>query len=172
MNEIIIRRATANEADLIADISRYTFYKTYLPGNRPEDIDRFLAKQFARERLVKEVFDEENVFLLAMLNKDIAGYAKLKSNILKMKEGNFPTIEIARLYCMPQCIGKGVGHALMQACIDFALSKNNKVVWLGVWEKNPRAIAFYKKWGFEKFALHFFEMGKDLQTDWVMRKWI
>ena len=58
----------------------------------------------------------------------------------------------------------------MQKCIEIAKSGNREIVWLGVWEKNKRAIEFYKKWGFEKFADHDFILGNDVQKDWLMKK--
>jgi diamine N-acetyltransferase len=172
MNQFIIRGATTEDADLIADISRYTFYKTFAKDNKQEDIDHFMYEQFGRQKLVDEVFDAENIFLLAFDKKQVAGYTKIKTNILTTKEGSYAAVEIARLYVMPEYIGCGVGSTLMQSCIDYARTQKRETVWLGVWKKNQRAIDFYKKWGFEKFATHFFQLGDDVQTDWLMRKWI
>jgi ribosomal protein S18 acetylase RimI-like enzyme len=58
----------------------------------------------------------------------------------------------------------------MEACLNFAKDAGHKVAWLGVWEHNPRAIAFYEKWGFKQFGTHPFLLGKDLQTDILMKK--
>jgi len=58
----------------------------------------------------------------------------------------------------------------MQHCIEVARQKSARVIWLGVWEKNNKAIAFYTKWGFEKFGEHVFMLGDDPQTDWLMKK--
>lgn len=80
------------------------------------------------------------------------------------------TIEIARIYATTNSIGKGVGKALMQESIKMATEKKKQVVWLGVWEKNQRAIEFYTRWGFEKFSTHIFMLGDDPQTDWLMKK--
>jgi ribosomal protein S18 acetylase RimI-like enzyme len=65
-------------------------------------------------------------------------------------------------------IGKGVGRELMAAAIREAGQRGCDSVWLGVWEKNPRAIAFYKKWGFQEVGSHVFQLGDDLQTDFIM----
>jgi len=43
-------------------------------------------------------------------------------------------------------------------------------VWLGVWEKNINAIAFYKRLGFYEDGRHPFKMGDELQTDFIMKK--
>ena len=84
--------------------------------------------------------------------------------------GNRNSIEIARIYAATNAIGKGVGKTLMQKCIEIAQEKKKDVLWLGVWEKNNRAIDFYIKWGFEKFSTHIFMLGDDPQTDWLMKK--
>jgi len=47
--------------------------------------------------------------------------------------------------------------------------ENADYVWLGVWEENPRAIAFYKKNGFVEFDKHIFKLGNDEQTDIMMK---
>ena len=77
-------------------------------------------------------------------------------------------MEIARIYVSARQIGKGVGHQLMQTALDFAISKGFQNIWLGVWEKNERAIQFYNRWGFKKFSTHVFMLGEDPQTDWLM----
>ena len=83
---------------------------------------------------------------------------------------NGTALEIARIYAVQKSIGKGVGRALMQHCIEIARQRNFRIIWLGVWEKNQKAITFYSKWGFEKFGDHMFMLGNDPQTDWLMKK--
>ena len=79
-------------------------------------------------------------------------------------------IEIVRIYSINTYLGTGVGQQLMRQSIFLAKKMKKEIVWLGVWEKNPRAIAFYTKWGFEKFAEHDFVLGDDVQRDWLMMK--
>ena len=82
-------------------------------------------------------------------------------------------IEIARIYAVQTSIGKGVGSALMREKYrDCPCKKVIILVWLGVWEHNRRAIDFYTRWGFEKFAEHDFILGNDVQKDWLMKKQI
>ena len=84
--------------------------------------------------------------------------------------GKVSALEVARLYAVTSQIGKGVGSQLMQACLQIAKEKNKEWLWLGVWEKNQRAIDFYTKWGFEKFDETDFLLGDDMQRDWLMKK--
>jgi diamine N-acetyltransferase len=165
--EIVIREATTADAALIADLSRQTFYDTFAPANTKEDIEQFLNEQFTRSALIAEVGAPENIFLLAYEGETPAGYAKLRETKGDAVENR---IEIARLYAATAMIGKGVGKVLMQACIDLAMQQHKKTIYLGVWEKNERAIRFYTAWGFEKVGEHDFMLGTDVQRDWIMEK--
>jgi len=168
--QITIRYATKDDAELIADISQQTFYDSFIADNSEEDMQKFLTEQFTKGRLMLEVGSPENIFLLAFIDGEIAGYVKLREGKQPKELQGIQGIEIARIYCATSCIGKGIGKALMQKCIDIAKERNKEVVWLGVWEKNSRAIDFYTKWGFEKFSEQDFLLGNDLQNDWLMKK--
>ncbi len=166
---IEIKKAGYADAELIADISRETFYDTFAEFNTKEDMDKFLAEQFSKEYLMAQVTDAGNIFLLAYADDQPAGYVFLKeSSHEDLDEKN--AIEISRLYARTSFIGKGIGKALMNAAIEEAKKMQKKVIWLGVWEHNHRAIDFYKKWSFEKFAEQDFILGNDVQHDWVMKK--
>jgi ribosomal protein S18 acetylase RimI-like enzyme len=170
MSTITIRRATAADAGMIADLSRQTFYDSFAADNTPEDMDKFMNEQFTREKLMAEVTDPDSIFLLALAEEIVAGYAHLREASNPPELGNKPAIEIARIYAVASTIGKGVGSTLMQECLSVAKDKKKALVWLGVWEHNQRAISFYTKWGFRKFSEHIFVVGNDPQTDWLMQK--
>lgn len=165
-----IRYATIEDAELIADISRQTFYETFAPHNTKEDMDLFLGVQFTKGRLMMEVGAPDNTFLLSYLENEVAGYAKLRDTRHPKSLGSAHAMEIARLYAMPNMIGKGVGKLLMQKSLGHAKQQGKETVWLGVWKENQRAIDFYTKWGFEIFDQCDFILGNDLQKDWLMKK--
>lgn len=167
---ILIRYATKEDAELIADISRQTFYETFAAQNTKEDMDMFLNLQFTKGRLMLEVGAAENIFLLAYFNEQVAGYVKLRNSRHPEKLNSRNTLEIARLYAIPQLIGKGVGQALMKKSIDIAREQKVDYIWLGVWKENQRALTFYERWGFEIFDEVDFILGNDLQKDWLMKK--
>ncbi|MBO9634005.1 MAG: GNAT family N-acetyltransferase [Chitinophagaceae bacterium] len=172
MSDVVIRYASAEDAQLIAALSRETFYHTFSSQNTAEDMEKFMSEQFSTERLVAQVGAPGNIFLLAYAGDQLAGYVRMLEGFPPAELLDLPTIEIARIYAVQDVIGKGVGKALMQRCIDIATEKKKRSIWLGVWEKNERAIAFYAKWGFEKFGEHDFVLGNDVQRDWMMRKLI
>lgn len=165
-----IRYATLADAEFVADISRQTFYETFAPFNTKEDMDIFLNVQFTKGRLMLEVGAQENIFLLAFADQEIAGYVKLRDTRHPKTLQSNNALEIARLYAMKNFIGKGVGDYLMQSSIDVARQNGKDTVWLGVWKDNRRALKFYKKWGFEIFDECDFILGNDLQKDWLMKK--
>jgi ribosomal protein S18 acetylase RimI-like enzyme len=165
-----LREATTDDAVLIADISRQTFYDSFAADNTKEDMDKFLREQFTRGKLILEVGARGNTFFLAYCNNEIAGYLKLRDAGKPAALSGMNVLEIARLYALSTMIGKGVGSLLMQKSIDTAQEKNKEAVWLGVWEKNRRAIDFYTRWGFEKFGEQDFLLGDDVQNDWLMMR--
>lgn len=167
---ITIRVADAGDAALIAEMSRTTFYDTFAAANTKADMDKFLATQFSTELLMAEVGEPRNVFLIAEYDGKPVGYARLREDNNPPELAGLATLEIARIYAIKEMIGIGVGKALMQRSIAIAREKAKQVIWLGVWEKNKQAIAFYTRWGFQKFSEHPFIVGDDVQTDWLMQR--
>jgi diamine N-acetyltransferase len=162
--------ANKGDAEMIAILSRRTFRDAFAEFNSVANMEAFLQNDFSDQKLIAQVSEPGNIFLLAYQDQEIAGYARL------VEGGNIPDhektdgIEVARIYAEKKFIGKGVGAALMERAIDLARKKNKKIIWLGVWENNLAAIRFYAKWGFEKFGEHIFMLGDDAQTDWLMKK--
>jgi ribosomal protein S18 acetylase RimI-like enzyme len=66
--------------------------------------------------------------------------------------------------------GQGIASQLMAAVEAAAMERGARTLWLGVWERNPRAVAFYRKYGFERVGEHAFVLGADAQTDWVLAR--
>ena len=165
-----IRTATREDAQMIAEVSHQTFYDSFIADNRPEDMEKFLTQQFTKGKLMLEVGSSDCIFLLAYQGEELAGYVKLRDARVPKSVGSIRALEIARLYAVKEWIGKGVGKALMQVSIDQAQAMGKDTVWLGVWEKNQRAIDFYTRWGFEKFDETDFLLGDDVQRDWLMKR--
>jgi len=167
---LTIKYATEHDALLIADISRQTFYETFSPLNSKENMDIFMNVQFTRGRLMLEVGQPENIFLLAHNSSEIAGYAKLRDSRHPKNLESSNALEIARLYAQKNMIGKGVGKILMEKSLEIAREKKKDTVWLGVWKQNKKAIDFYTSWGFSIFGECDFILGNALQKDWLMKK--
>jgi ribosomal protein S18 acetylase RimI-like enzyme len=167
--EVKIRRADASDARLLADLAARTFSEAFAADNTPENMSAYLAQAFTQESIATELADPKATFLLASVEGEAAGYAKLyKGEAHSSATGESP-VELARIYVLQKWLGGGVGCQLMQRCVDEARSSGSRVLWLGVWQRNLRALAFYRKWGFETVGEQSFQLGADAQTDWVMQ---
>jgi Acetyltransferases len=167
---ITIRRATPDDAQLLAELGARTFQETFAPENTDEDMAAYVASAFNVSQQTAELTDPASTFLLAEVDDIIAGYAKLHAGAgAEGVEGAKPT-ELVRLYASQEWIGRGVGQALMQACLDAARSGGYETIWLGVWERNVRARAFYEKYGFRAVGEHVFQLGSDPQRDILMER--
>ncbi len=164
-----IRFAEAADAELIAEISRETFYDTFAVHNTAADMDKFMTEQFSTAQLVEEFALAGHTFFLAWVEDLPAGYVFLK-NKTHPSLGSEAAIEISRLYVRKAFIGKGIGKQLMLKAIEFSKQWKKEWIWLGVWEHNQTAIDFYTAFGYEKFSEHHFILGDDLQLDWLMKK--
>jgi ribosomal protein S18 acetylase RimI-like enzyme len=170
MPDISIRLATSKDAEIIADLSRQTFYETFALQNTTSDMEKFMNEQFTREKLIEEVNEPWLIFFLALNDNEPVGYLKLRDGAVPSDLVGQSCIEIARIYSIERMIGKGVGKKLMQASHEMAKERKKQVLWLAVWKENQRAIDFYNRWGFEIFGEQDFVLGDDVQRDWLMRK--
>jgi ribosomal protein S18 acetylase RimI-like enzyme len=166
----VIRRAKLRDAGLLTELGARTFSDTFAADNTPEDMAAYLASAFSPEQLAAELTDPNCLFQIAETNGVAVGYAMLRSgNALSDVTGDKP-IELVRLYVSQESLGSGVGAALMQACISESSRQGYRTLWLGVWEHNHRAQAFYRKWNFHEVGTHVFQLGDDPQTDILMQR--
>lgn len=165
-----IRRATPADSDLLADIGRETFHDTFAPDNTADDMAQYLGRAFGPGRQAEELADPSSAFLIAELGTTPVGYARLRWATTHNVVPGTRLLEIARFYVRRPWLGCGIGAALMRACFDEARRSGCDVVWLGVWERNLRALAFYEKWGFVIVGQQVFQLGADLQRDVIMMR--
>ncbi len=160
-----LRPASLPDALLLAELGARLFRDTFGPDNTPEDMEAYLGASFTPEKLAAEIADPRAAFLISGDSPFPAGYAKIHAGDAPACVTLPRPIEMARIYVDTQRIGQGVGAALMQGCLDEARRRGHASIWLGVWQENPRAIAFYRKWGFEAVGTQEFVLGSDVQTD-------
>jgi GNAT superfamily N-acetyltransferase len=168
--DLIIRRGTVVDAALLSELGARTFAETFAADNTPEDLAAYTTASFNVAQQTAELEDPASIFLIAEINGTAAGYARLRaSEPEKCIEGANP-IELVRLYVSRDWLGKGIGGELMRACLDAARQAGHETIWLGVWEGNPRAQAFYRKWNFRAVGEHIFPLGLDLKRDLLMER--
>jgi diamine N-acetyltransferase len=154
---------------LLAELGARTFSETFGPDNTPEDMAAYLGAAFGPEIQAAELADPSTTFFVADIEGVAAGYAQLRGGGTDGVTGAKP-VEVVRFYASKEWIGRGVGPALMRACLDEAWRAGFLTLWLGVWERNLRAQAFYRKWGFRVVGAHVFQLGSDPQTDLLMER--
>jgi len=165
-----IRRASLSDAALLAELGERTFRDTFAEQNTPEDMAIYLSEAFGPEKQTSELADSGVTFLIAEVMGIAAGYVKLeRSKPPSCMTGKKP-IELARIYVLQEWLGKRIGEVLMNSAIAEAKNAGHETIWLGVWERNERAIKFYKKRGFVVVGTHLFQLGSDAQTDLLMER--
>lgn len=165
---ITIRQAGIGDHERIATLARETFVDSFAADNRPEDMAAYLAKAFSPSIQAAELTEPSSLFLIAETEDKPAGYARLlEASAPPCIQAKKP-IQLSRLYARKRWIGRGVGAALMTACIDEATRRQCDGIWLGVWGRNTRAIRFYSHWGFMQRGTQPFVLGNDRQTDLIL----
>lgn len=170
LSNLIIRHCNPDDAALLAELGARTFSETFAIDNSPDDMADYLSAAFSPAQQAAELADSTCLFLIAESEEVAVGYAMLRYGSVLEGVSDDKPIEIVRLYVSEERLGSGVGAALMQACIDEAKQRGCETLWLGVWEHNARARAFYRKWNFHEVGTHIFQLGADPQTDILMQR--
>lgn len=165
-----IRPAAPSDNALLAEIGAETFSDSFAAENTPENMAAYLAESFGPERQARELADPASRFLIAEAGELTVGYAHVRFEAAPPAVAGPRPMEIVRFYARKGWIGRGVGVCLMEACLHEAEDAGCDVVWLDVWERNARAIAFYRRWGFVEVGIQVFPLGNDLQRDLLMAR--
>lgn len=158
----MIRRATPGDAARLAEFGARTFQETFGAHNRPEDMEAFLSTAYGVDVQLAEIIDPARVMLIVEEGDALIAYAQLRVHL--------PEVEIGRFYVDSAWHGRGIAQSLMSAVLDLVRDLGATRLWLGVWERNAKAIAFYEKCGFVDCGSQPFLLGSDLQTDRVMER--
>lgn len=171
-DQITIRQAVVEDGEMLRDLAYTTFWDAFHdhPKNAPHDLADYMQKAFSSEQVAAELADPNSIFLIAEIEGETAGYARLIMNSTEHGISADKPIELNRMYSHQKFLGKGVGQTLIDACFERAETEGADVIWLGVWEYNPRAERFYEKNGFRVVGKHTFQLGSDPQTDLLMQR--
>lgn len=167
---IIIKKCTLEDSRKLQEISYETFNETFKHQNSPENINAYLERAFNLKQLEQELSNISSQFFFVYINNEVAGYLKVNTNEAQSEEMGDESLEIERIYIKNKFQKHGLGKYLLHKAMEIAMESNKKKIWLGVWEKNQNAIAFYKKMGFVQTGAHSFYMGDEEQMDFIMTK--
>lgn len=165
---INIKRCTLEDLRLLQEISYETFNDTFKHQNSAENMNAYLERAFNLKQLEKELSNISSQFFFVYFNNEVAGYLKVNTNDAQSEEMGDESLEIERIYIKDKFQKHGLGKYLLNKAMEIAIERNKKKIWLGVWEKNENAIAFYKKMGFVQTGSHSFYMGDEEQVDLIM----
>ena len=165
-----IKPAQSEDAVLLSKFAERTFRETFERDNSAENMALYISETFSPDKQLAEILDPNRRIVFATSGNELIGfYHLLVGKPDDAIRGPHP-IELLRLYIDSQFHGKGLAHRLLGEAIDRSKQERFETIWLGVWEKNYRAQAFYKKWGFEEVGSHIFRVGTDPQRDLVYSK--
>ncbi|MCG2611215.1 GNAT family N-acetyltransferase [Flavobacterium sp. SM15] len=167
--ELQILPIKPNELEILLNLSKKTFFDAFNKQNSPENMMAYMDSAFTVEKLSSELNNPESSFYFVRHQDIPIGYLKLNFGSAQTELMQGKSIEIERIYVLEEFQGQKIGQILIEKAISIAKTNNADFIWLGVWEKNPGAIRFYQKNGFEVFSSHLFTMGTDIQTDILMR---
>ena len=165
-----LKPCTITDFDILRELSIRTYEETFAHLTTKEDMAAYLEDAFHAERFRKELTNPNSAFYFLYYNGQIAGYLKINEAPAQTDIHDSDALEIERIYVASEFQGRGSGRYLMEQAISISVERQKKYVWLGVWEKNEKAIRFYQKNGFSIMGTHTFVMGEDVQNDYVMRK--
>ncbi len=169
MENIQLKKVTLNDIDQLQKIGRQTFFETFAESNTEENMKEYLENSFSTEKLHSELNNPNSEFYFALEEDTVIGYLKINFGASQTELKDDKALEIERIYVLKEFHGKKVGQLLYEKAIQIAKETKADYVWLGVWEENHRALAFYKKNGFVEFDKHIFRLGNDEQTDIMMK---
>jgi ribosomal protein S18 acetylase RimI-like enzyme len=168
MNDVVCRRAGLHDAERLVEFAKRTYSETFSSVNTPENMQAYLSSAFTATQFQSDLCDSHVKLFIAEIDRQLAAYAKLvEGRVPECIKGERP-VELERFYVDSAWQGKGVASTLIQRCFDEAKCDGFKTIYLGVWEHNLRAQAFYRKWNFVRAGEHIFQMGNDPQVDWWM----
>ena len=167
---VSLRQLTVADVSMLRDIGITTFTETFADSNSANDMEHYLADRFSEEQLTRELSNPESFFYVAEIDGQAVGYIKLNTGSAQTELQAADALEIERIYVLSTHHGCGIGQDLYQRALGIAADRKARYIWLGVWEHNHRALRFYEKNGFIAFGTHVFKLGRDEQTDILMKK--
>jgi ribosomal protein S18 acetylase RimI-like enzyme len=170
MEQIICtRQANPSDCSTIAELGRQTFAETYGDVSNKESIERYLAAKFSTETIAAELASPGDRFYIANFKSNPVGFTKLKNDREAKGLHGRKTIEVERIYVLPEYQRSKVGSELMRQCKEIARAEKFETIWLQVWQQNLKAIQFYQKAGFVIYETTHFSFDDITHQDFLMR---
>ncbi|EHJ52899.1 GNAT family N-acetyltransferase [Streptococcus macacae] len=166
----MIIKVKDDKLSILAALAKKTFQETFAHDNSKEQLEQFFNQTYHLSALQAEMFTKESETYFIKDNDKEVGFLKINWGRAQTEQKLEQALEIQRLYVLKEYQGLGLGKKLFEFALTQAKKRHFNWVWLGVWERNTKAQAFYQHYGFEKFGEHPFFVGDKMDIDWLMRK--
>ncbi len=167
---MIIRAATADDVALLARIGEETFRAAFASYNSPDNLESYIEKAYSEAAVAKHLFAEQMIYRIAEDEGAAVAFARYDLKHQPPHLEGKATIELCQIYVLTSEIGKGIGGKLLEDGFELGRTNDKNIIWLGVWENNPKAIRFYERWGFQTTSSHTFMLGDEAQRDLIMER--
>lgn len=168
--ELCFRKCTLDDTKALQLLARQTFFETFAEMNTPENMAAYIDSTFAEEQLRGELKNVHSAFYFLYADAVLVGYLKLNTDSAQTDVQDPDALEIERIYVAKAFQGAGLGGYFIDRAVEIARAQQKSRIWLGVWERNEKALRFYEKHGFRRFGAHTFTIGDDRQTDYLLHK--
>ena len=165
-----IRPVYPSDLNTLLHLSRKIFHDSFDHLNTPENMKEYMDRAFNPQQLSSELENPHSEFYFITIDDRVAGYLKINQGPAQSDIHDPTSLEIERIYIDQDIQSKGFGAQLLEKAVTRAVELDLNYIWLGVWEKNPKAIRFYERHGFSVFGKHTFIMGDDPQTDLLLKR--
>ena len=166
----MIRKVEKADVEVLAKIAKQTFRETFAHDNTEEQLQEYFEEAYSLKTLLTELGNLESETYFIMHEEEIAGFLNVNWGNAQTERELENAFEIQRLYVLQTYQGFGLGKQLFEFALENAEKNGFSWAWLGVWEHNKKAQAFYNRYGFEKFSQHSFMVGQKVDTDWLLKK--
>jgi ribosomal protein S18 acetylase RimI-like enzyme len=165
---LTIRRATAADAEPLAELALRSFMEAFAAQNDPDDVAAYTSRVYGPAQQAAEIADPGIATLVGEVEGRMAAYAQVRRGTTAPGVTGPGAVEIMRFYVDSPWHGRGIAQRMMDAALRTAREMGARTAWLAVWEHNPRALAFYARRGFRVVGTQHFQLGSDRQNDHVM----
>ncbi len=164
------KNAASGDIEKLQQLCILSFRESFQVQNDPDNFEDYLQKSFNIETLRQQLNHPSSVFYTLSAGDQLAAYLKVNKDDAQKESKRASHVEIERIYVLREFHGNGLGAFMITLAMNYALENGRNHLWLGVWEKNPEAIAFYERMGFKTTGKHLFQLGEEAQTDYIMEK--
>ncbi|WP_454829379.1 N-acetyltransferase family protein [Pseudoxanthomonas wuyuanensis] len=167
---LAIRRATAEDAQVLSDLAARTFTETFGHLYPVEDLQAFLADAYTvdKQRTILSHPD----YAVWLLEEDgvAVGHAAAGPCGLPHPQVAAGDGELKRLYVLASHQNGGWGARLFDAALAWLERDGPRTLWIGVWSQNLGAQRFYARYGFEKVGDYEFPVGNTRDHEFILRR--